>query len=199
MLFRSAPASFALTAVNSPTFTTDRGYAGNGSSSYLNTGWDAGTNGVNVVQDAVAYGVYINSGTDTATNSPVQMGEYSTPNMGFNMIARGVGDVFRGRTNCAAVNFSGTVTTRMGFTMFDRSTSSLVTGYRNGSSVGTHTTASYAPSTDDIYICAGNNSGPANYSDNRIALSLVGGSLTAAQHAALHQITQSYLMPIGAA
>jgi len=40
------PATFTLSPINSPAFTTDRGHAGNGSSSYLDTLWDAVNNGV---------------------------------------------------------------------------------------------------------------------------------------------------------
>lgn len=53
-----SPGSFTLTAVNSPTFTTDRGFAGNGSSSYLDTGWDRGMNGVQFTQNDAHISVY---------------------------------------------------------------------------------------------------------------------------------------------
>src|SRR5215813_10721680 len=35
------------TAVSSPTFTIDKGYAGNGTSSYIDTGFNTSTSGVN--------------------------------------------------------------------------------------------------------------------------------------------------------
>lgn len=41
------PATFTLTASNSPTFTTDRGFTGNGTTSFLNTGYTPSINGVN--------------------------------------------------------------------------------------------------------------------------------------------------------
>lgn len=46
-----SPGSFTLTAVNSPTFVADTGFNGNGSTSYLDTGWDRATNGVQYTQD----------------------------------------------------------------------------------------------------------------------------------------------------
>jgi hypothetical protein len=57
------PGSFTLTAVNSPTFTTDRGFAGNGSTSYLDTGWDRATNGVQITQNNAHASVYGLAGT----------------------------------------------------------------------------------------------------------------------------------------
>jgi len=73
------PASFTLSEVNSPTFTTDRGYAGDGSTSYLDTGWDAATNGVSYTQNSAHAGVYartdgngnVNLGTGTNTNATI--------------------------------------------------------------------------------------------------------------------------------
>jgi len=52
------PGNFTLTAVNSPTFTADRGFAGNGSTSYLDTGWDWGTNGVGFTQNNAHHSLY---------------------------------------------------------------------------------------------------------------------------------------------
>lgn len=52
------PASFTLTAVNSPTFLTDRGFNGNGTTSYLDTTWDRGTNGVQCTQDNAHLAIY---------------------------------------------------------------------------------------------------------------------------------------------
>jgi hypothetical protein len=58
------------TAVNSPTFTTDRGYAGNGTSSYLNLGSSsAGT------QNSSAFGVYMR--TDIGGLAVVDIGSSS--------------------------------------------------------------------------------------------------------------------------
>lgn len=53
-----SPGSFTLTAVNAVTFTVDRGFAGNGSSSYLDTGWARLINGTGFTQDAAHISVY---------------------------------------------------------------------------------------------------------------------------------------------
>jgi hypothetical protein len=42
-----SPSLFFCTEINSPTFTTNQGFIGNGTSSYLNTNWNSVTNGVN--------------------------------------------------------------------------------------------------------------------------------------------------------
>lgn len=53
-----APGSFTLTAINSPTFTTDRGWAGNNTSSYLDTAWDASNNGSQFQQNDAHMSLY---------------------------------------------------------------------------------------------------------------------------------------------
>lgn len=65
-----SPSTFTLTAVNSPTFTTDRGFAGNGSTSYLDTGWDWATNGVGYTQNDCHISAYQRT---NGANTPVFM------------------------------------------------------------------------------------------------------------------------------
>lgn len=65
-----SPGNFTLTAVNSPTFTTDRGFAGNQSTSYLATGWDWATNGVQYTQNNAHASVYQRTG---GTGNPLLM------------------------------------------------------------------------------------------------------------------------------
>jgi hypothetical protein len=58
-----SPGSFTLTAVNSPTFTTDRGFTGvQASSTLLDTGWDWATNGVGYTQNNCHLSNYQRSG-----------------------------------------------------------------------------------------------------------------------------------------
>ncbi|WP_348240724.1 hypothetical protein, partial [Salmonella enterica] len=60
-------------AVNAPGFTTDRGYAGNATSAYLDTGWspDLGA------QDSLSFGFWVlnnvtsTAGSGTATSANV--------------------------------------------------------------------------------------------------------------------------------
>ena len=46
------------TAVNSPTFTTDEGFTGNGTSSYINTNYNPNTNAVNLSLNSTSIGGY---------------------------------------------------------------------------------------------------------------------------------------------
>ena len=56
-----APSSHQVTKVNSPTFTADSGFTGDGTSAYLNTSFRPLTNGNNYQANNASIGVYYNS------------------------------------------------------------------------------------------------------------------------------------------
>lgn len=196
------PASFALTAVNSPTFTADRGYAGNGTTSYLNTGWNPSTNGVQHQLDNACYGAIVNAGTD-ADSGAVSIGGLDGVGNGSQMRPRNnspTPGTISGRLNqTTTTEFSGSSTTIRGTTLFDRSASTLVTAYRNGLANGTLATVSSSRPNVSLWIGAASNNGAfSSGSDFRVSMALAGGSLTSAQHATLYSITQSHLAALGA-
>jgi hypothetical protein len=53
-----APSSFQATKTNSPTFTADEGFTGDGVSAYLDTNLNASTDTTNYTQDDASFGVY---------------------------------------------------------------------------------------------------------------------------------------------
>lgn len=199
------PSSYTLTAVNSPTFTADRGYTGNGTTSYVNTGW-APNNGVNFTSTSAMFGIYVLSGADAASGSVTAMGGNDA----------GIGRTYI-RPYTAADTMQGGITTngtgtfsplspssstRLGFTLFDRVSNTNIKIYRNGvlrlSPVSTNATLSSAA----LYLGARNGNGTASEfmaSDNIFSLALCGGSLSEQQHAALYNISQTYLRAAGAA
>jgi hypothetical protein len=63
------PSSYKITEVNSPTFTTNVGFMGNGTNAYLNTGWNA-TIGPNFIQTGATHGVYTSNAGPNAPATP---------------------------------------------------------------------------------------------------------------------------------
>ena len=190
------PASFALTATNSPTFTTDRGYAGNGSSSYLDTGWTPSTNAAQFTQNSASLGVYLTSGvgTDTANSTPTQIG--SIGGNGAFLVAWGAAsNGIRGRVNASSTaETSSTVSTRYGLSTLDRSGSGTFTGYRDGVSKGGSGIASASIPTQAFSLLALNNGGSiVNFSDNQIGLAFAGASLGATGNAELYSAWLEYV------
>lgn len=85
-----SPGNFTLTAVNSPTFTTDRGFTGiAASSTLLTTGWDWATNGVQYTQNNCHISVYQRSGTENVPSFSQQNAGYRASVMGRPSAANG--------------------------------------------------------------------------------------------------------------
>ncbi|MES2442780.1 MAG: hypothetical protein V4574_08105 [Pseudomonadota bacterium] len=192
-------AAHDLTAVNSPGFTVDRGYAGDGTASYLDTGW-APSGAVHFVQDSAALGCWLNAGTDTGSDFAVAMGARDASNGAF-VGPRGTANAIRGRVNQAASSASsGSVATRLGFTALSRTASNLVSCYRGASLNGGFATASSGRATVSLYLgCLNASAAFSNGCDNRIAAAFAGAGLNAGEVAALHAALSAYLTGIGAA
>lgn len=64
-----SPGNFTLTAVNGPAFAVDQGFTPNGSSSWLDTGWDRATNGLQYTQNDAHISIYQRTAA-SAANAP---------------------------------------------------------------------------------------------------------------------------------
>lgn len=171
-----SPGNFTLTAVNSPTFTAKFGWAGDGSTSYLNTGWDAANNGSNFAQNDASLGCWIDAGTDTGGGVSA-MGGRSTASNGTRLRPWVSPSGVIGSINGPLSSF-GSVSTRYGLTALERTGASACAAYRDGSLLSTDNDASNSPSNTDIYICGVNAGGtPSELMDNRISCAFVAGSL----------------------
>lgn len=175
------PAAFKLIPVNSPTFTPYAGGAGNGTSSYYNTGWDAATNGSNYTRNNCSLGCWIDAGTDTASNTAIAMGSNGSIGEGSYIFPRRSGDVLGARMQSSSDSLLGTVTTRQGLTNIDRVSGGgggAVVGYRNGSSTGTDTETSAALNNVDIVIGALNQNGSISFfNNNRFSCVQIGAAM----------------------
>jgi hypothetical protein len=195
------PASFTLSEVSSPTFTTDRGYTGNGTSSYLNTGWDPANNGVQHALNSASLGVYVNGGLATAA-AVTEIGGSDGTNAAF-IQARAFtsNDVIWARVNSSVSQgyALGLITTSYGLTVMNRSGASAVQAYKNGSVLDTSTAAASALTSRDFYLLASNNNGtPGSFSSRRVAVAFAGASLGSTEQANLDSALDTYLVAIGA-
>jgi hypothetical protein len=185
-----APASFALTAVNSPTFTTDRGYAGNGSTSYLTTGWDPATNGSQWTQNNAEIAFW--SRTSTVFNGNV-VGSESSASVGLN--GRFTGDLIGYRVNAALFSGIGTSTDGSGFFSAARTGASASQGYKSGSAVGSAASAaSGALSSVDIAIGRVNGTPSAH----EVAQLSLGAALSGTERTDFYNALQTYMTAVGA-
>ena len=185
-------------AVNAPTFTTDRGYTGDGATSYLDTGWNPSTaSSPKFVRDSCHMGVWC--GTNVQSSAMTDVG---------NVFA-----MMNSRNNPNAIRYtpqlSGVIgttyapTTSVGHSMWQRTTSLLHEVARDGAQVHTGSNASLAVPNSNILICAQNNSTtgtitPANYSSRRIQAVHWGAQLTSGQITTLYNALSAYMTAVGA-
>lgn len=183
------PSRFNLTEVDAGnlTFTTDRGFAGNGSSSYLDSLYDGEQSGTVMSQDSAHVGVWSLTAAQEAAfcigNTNNAISPRNTSNL---MGIRGSS----GTTNTVA-NSNGA-----GHFAFSRSAGSGYSAFIDASATAI-TQASAVPNTRDFYVCAWGAASP-QYSTRQLAVAHWGASLTSTQMNALYAALGTYLAAVGA-
>lgn len=191
------PSTFTLTPTNSPTFTTNKGFAGNASTSYVNTGWIPATNAVNFSLNAGSFGISVEGGSDVAANLSVG-GVLGLNSTFIDIRPRFTGDLLRAAINQTTIVASGSVTTRAGLSAISRLDAATNRYFKNGTSLGNVATASSAiPTTYPIWFCALNGQGTISApSNNIVKAGFIGGLLTDAQHLVLYNSLETYYSAI---
>jgi len=191
--------SFNATVVNAPTFTADRGFAGNGTNSYLTTNWNP-SNSLIYLQDSASFGCYLNAGTDTASNTPVAMGAAEAGGAQNFLGPWRAANVIGGRVNqSSTVDYILAVSTRLGFSALSRTAAAVTRSFRGSASSTVSTVASSGRANRNVYICGNNSAGTfAGGLDNRFAMAFMGAGLTNAEMADLNTIALAYLTAVGA-
>jgi hypothetical protein len=162
----------ATSLVNSPTFTAYQGYTGNGTSSYLNTNFNAAANGIQYTQNSACYGAYFR--TQEGSSNKVQIGSYTNPsNISIGLHFTTTGKIYDCNTFASNVNVSDTVT--IGRFVNARTSSTVESLWKNGVSYGNVSTNSVAPPNLVNTVLAWNILGvPARFSTNTVSETFFG-------------------------
>lgn len=186
------PGTSTLTANSSPTFTTDRGYTGNGSSANLAT--DVATNAIpNFLQNDNGFGFWCL----TAAAQSTPLGGTSA----FGVNPRNASNFVVARNaNITPQTTTATVGTGVGLTSVVRTVSTGFDVYKDAALLQARTSTSGALDTQAWFLLASNNGAGAatNNSSAQIAVFWAGGALTALQVADLHSRLNTYLTAVGA-
>lgn len=188
--------SFSLTAMNSPTFTIDRGYAGNGTTSYLDTGFNPSTAGGVFTQNSASMGVWP---TIAGNTDVVEIGVAATWTGGTYVNADSGTSLAFGSVNTSVVNSAQAAAGGQKFVLVNRSAAGAEQIYVNGLIGGTATAASQAPASANVFIGGSNNSGAVSYGSTKtIGFAWIGSSLGATDAMNLWQLVYQYYVRIGA-
>jgi hypothetical protein len=194
-----SPGTFTATeSVTPPTFETDRGYTGNGTSSRLNTTWVPSTNGVNLVQNDASAWFWSRTDVAGATLSKGSIGNGSNaPFLGVYPWDGAVDRMlYHINTGTAQSTGNFTSTTSLGMFGVSRTASALSKGWRNGAQLGSNSTVvSTGRPTEEQWICAVNAS---SFDTRQMAMAAWGASL-AGLEASFYNAVSAYLQGVGAA
>ncbi|MVO95073.1 hypothetical protein [Rhizobium leguminosarum] len=185
--------NFTCTPFSSPTFTPDRGYAGDGSTSYVDTNYDTGDSAnIKLQRNSATLGVYANTSTAAA-----DVRECGSRNFAATTFGSTSGMSFRS----AATNTDTTVTTfanSVAMSATSRSNVSNHDTYRNGVFVETLTRTSVVLSLSHLLVgCFNNNGVPSQFSSRRVACVFAGSSMTSGELLAAYNAIHTYLVAVG--
>lgn len=183
--------NFSFTENNSPTFTENEGFTGNGSSSYLSTGWDPDTNAVNFTQDEGGWFIGLNNEV-AASDANRVFGSTNAAFVGQNVLLPKTSANVHGFSVNSLGPTVGSAVSSIGFFHGRRVASNDLRLFKDGSQVGaTAPSASNGLSSVDILICASDLNGSRVYSTSQVTCFAIGASLTG-QESALYTAWNTY-------
>jgi hypothetical protein len=190
------------TAVNSPTFTVDRGYAGDASTSYIDTGYNP-TGGPNYVQDSAQFSVWDNTSRGVNSQVPIGVRKIGGGNLFAEMepfTADVGGNKSFGRINSDGFNdLAATVADAIGFWQVNRSGASAAQLYLNGSSIATdNLNSSSGIPNFNFFVCGDNNAGTLlSPTSDQISAAAMGGSLNGTESGNFYSRLRTYMTAVG--
>ena len=184
--------SYNLTAINSPALEVDRGYTGDGSTSYLDTNFNPTTAvGAKFVQDSAHNGIWSRTNLNNGGASSNDAGALSS------QIARqaAVSGNALGRANTGSGILIG-AGAYPGHICWSRTAAAVWEGYAQGVDSGGGTDASAAITNANMRLLSFNG---AAFGVNQLAVGHMGSGLSAVEVSALYTAVRAYLQAIGAA
>lgn len=188
------PGTHNLTAVDAPTFTVDEGYAGNGTTSHLDTNYVPSTDAVKFTLNDASIGFYMATHAGTTTRAPMGARDTTASTSPRQcLVITTTFTVARLNVDNNADQASD-LSVATGLHVAQRTDANTVQIYRGGSLLATGTRVSQAVPQYSLFIGASNGGGSAGLLDNRqFSMAMAGASLTAQQQGDLNTIVQSYL------
>lgn len=182
--------TYTLTPINNPTFVVDRGYAGDGSSSYLETGFNPTTAvGAKFARDNAVLGIRSNDDISSASSL---MGFFGSS--GCAVLPKDASGNQRVLVNAGTASTAGASPTGRGMFASNRSDSASHSGYRDGNLVGSGAIASQAVSNSTVRLGSLTAS---NFRAGQFSMSWIGGSFTAQDHMDIFNWFEPYRTALG--
>lgn len=187
------------TVTAAPTFTVDRGYAFDGATNYIDTGFIPSSMAVAMTGSNMRIAVYERTNI-TTTSVAAGTNDSTTKNL-FIRPRTGASATTGGLDADGTAVYASSVTDSRGLTAISRTAATVFEGYKNGVSTGTVVPASNAtvlPTRTTLLGVLNNVGTPASFRACSLGFVSVGASLTAAQELAAYSNVQAWATAIGA-
>jgi hypothetical protein len=188
---------YNLTAVNSPVFTIDRGYAGDGSTAMLVTGITPAAAGLKFKQNSSHISCY--DRTARAADGTAQIGALTGPIATY-IQTRGTSDLLNSALNDGGSGAGIANAANPGFYAIDRVSSTSFRAYKSGAYLGPVTIASSAPTNGAQFTLLAVNSdgGTSAFTTDQLAAATIGAGLGTTMQPQLYTALQAYMTGVGA-
>lgn len=160
-----APGSFQITKTVSPTFASNAGFTGNGSTQFLNTNWIPNTNGVNYLLDNSSIFYWCN--TNSTRNETMWGSSAASVTNRAVLNPKNVSSQAQYTINATTITTVANAGTSNGLWHVKRTASNAIAVFKNGVSFTTASTTSTSRPTTSIYICGENANGTLSGASNR--------------------------------
>ncbi len=157
--------------INSPTFTKNEGFTGNGSNAYINTNYNPSVDGVKYSQNSASLGIYCR------TNVQESIFDFglSASSKTYGQLRNASGN-YLFRINDSS-NLSGVNSDSRGMYILKRTGATAREAYKNKVSLGSDSASSSGVANLDFYVLSLNNNGsPTGYSTKQIAMFFAGSA-----------------------
>jgi hypothetical protein len=190
------------TAVNSPTFTQWEGFQGNGTSSYINTNYNARTQASAYTLNSASFGIYLR--TNTVGSNYDVWGAWSTSADGGNANRIQLSFPASSAVNTYSYALNAdvdlyTATRSNGMFITSRTSSTNISFYINKSSVTSASRAVTKIPNQNVLLCALNEafSNPNHFDANQVSFAFLGAVLTDTEVRKLTNCVEAYLDDLG--
>lgn len=181
------------TAVSSPTFTTDRGYAGDGVASYVDSNFNpSSASSPKFVQNSAFFAAWSRTAAASATTSA---GHFDGTK-GTTLNPRNTNAIVSRVNQASSFTTGATITDGSGLTSLSRTGASAVRIDKNGVKVADDTNASSTVANGNLKAGTIGNS---TFSTTQFAAMAIGSQLSEAEDLALYNALNTYLQAVGAA
>jgi hypothetical protein len=190
------PSSTPILPVSSPNFTIDRGYTGNGSSSYLNTKFTPSTDGVNYTLNNAMVAIY--DRTNGASALGIEIGVAANSTYYAYIEAEYIdGKIYASINDRASPTLSAANNPNNGLLSLIRVTAASRSILKNGSVLTSDTyNDTNLPTAPLFALCRNENGSPFYYSTHQLALIAYGaGNINQSN---FYSIVQAFMTSIGA-